>query len=251
MKETCDIFKKSVQKMTADLKRFRNFSVPSLRNYYRPTCCTKNIAMPRRKTYNYLLLLFIVFSGLAGTPTDDILSKKERKFAREYMKNTRMSLQEAVKGLSEEQLNYRISASQWSIKECVSQIAVSEKYLWELLEKNMKQLATHEKKKHLKFTDEEIIRFIENRNNNIKIFNSAESLTTYYMSVDDALGDFRATRAAHIKYIKATSEELRNHFVHMPFGVLDCYQLSLMISALTNRYTQELLQIQSHANFPR
>ena len=35
--------------------------------------------MPRRKTYNYLLLLFIVFSGLAGTPTSDVLSKKERK----------------------------------------------------------------------------------------------------------------------------------------------------------------------------
>ena len=236
--------------MTTELKRFRNFSVPSLRNYYRPICCTKNIAMPRRKTYNYLLLLFLVFSGLAGTPTDDILSKKERKFAREYMKSTRMSLQEAVKGLSDEQLNYRISAGQWSIKECVYQIAVSEKYLWELLEKNMKELATPEKKKHLKFTDDEIVRFIENRNNDVKIFNSFDRKTGQFKSVDDALADFRSTRTAHIKYIKATSEELRNHFVQMPFGVLDCYQLSLMISALTKRYTQELHEIQSHPNFP-
>jgi hypothetical protein len=53
--------------------------------------------MPRRKTYNYLLLLFLVFSGLAGTPTDDVLSKKERKFAAEFMKSTKAELQDAIK----------------------------------------------------------------------------------------------------------------------------------------------------------
>ena len=63
--------------------------------------------MPRRKTYNYLLLLFIVFSGLAGTPTDDVLSKKERKFAAEHMKSTKAELQDAIKGLSAAQLTYK------------------------------------------------------------------------------------------------------------------------------------------------
>lgn len=207
--------------------------------------------MPRRKTYNYLLLLFIVFSGLAGTPTDDILSKKERKFAREYMKSTRMGLQEAVKGLSDQQLNYRIAAGDWSTKEYVYQIAISEKYLWTMLEKSMKGLATPEKKKQLSFSDNGVIRFIENRTNKVKIYNSSEHLKAPYKSLEEALSDFRATRAEHIKYIKATSEELRNHFVQMPFGLLDCYQLSLMISALTNRHTQELREIQAYANFPR
>ena len=67
--------------------------------------------MPRRKTYNYLLLLFIVFSGLAGTPTDDVLSKKERKFAAEQMKSTKAELQDAIKGLNPVQLTYKVSAN--------------------------------------------------------------------------------------------------------------------------------------------
>src|SRR5687768_2938865 len=124
--------------MTSELKCFRNFSVPSLRNYSPgPIYCTKIIAMPRRKTYNYLLLLFIVFSGLAGTPTSDVLSKKERKFAGDYMKNTKADLQEAVKGLSTVQLKYKISADKWSVQECVFHIAISEKNLWTMLETSM------------------------------------------------------------------------------------------------------------------
>ena len=94
--------------------------------------------MPRRKTYNYLLLLFIVFSGLAGTPTDDVLSKKERKFAAEHMKSTKAELLDAVKGLSTEQLTYKVSADKWSVQECVYHIAISEKTLWAMLEASMK-----------------------------------------------------------------------------------------------------------------
>ena len=70
-----------------------------------------------------LLLLFIVFSGLAGTPTDDVLSKKERKFAAEYMKNTKAELQDAIKGLSAAQLTYKVSADKWSVQECVYHIS--------------------------------------------------------------------------------------------------------------------------------
>ena len=238
--------------MTEDLKRFRNFSAPSLRNYFsRPIHCSKNIAMPRRKTYNYLLLLFLVFSGLAGTPTDDVLSKKERKFAADHMKNTKMALQDAVKGLSSAQLNYKVAADKWSVKECVYHIAISEKNLWEMLETSMKAPATPEKKKDLKVTDDQVIKMIEDRTNKVKTFAPFEPQNTPYKSLDEALNDFRTTRAGHIKYIKATSEDLRNHFVQMPFGLLDCYQLCLMISSHTNRHIQQLNEVRADSGFPK
>ena len=123
--------------------------------------------MPRRKTYNYLLLLFIVFSGLAGTPTDDVLSKKERKFAAEQMKNTKAELQDAIKGLSAAQLTYKVSADKWSVQECVYHIAVAEKTLWTMLETSMKAGPTPEKKKDLKVTDEQVIKMTEDRTNKV------------------------------------------------------------------------------------
>ncbi len=207
--------------------------------------------MPRRKTYNYLLLLFIVFSGLAGTPTSDVLSKKERKFAAEHMKNTKTELQDAIKGLSAAQLTYEVSADKWSVQECVYHIAISEKTLWAMLETSMKAGPTPEKKKDLKFTDEQVIKRVEDRTNKTKTFSPLEPQNTPYKSLDEAMNDFKTSRAAHIKYIKATSEDLRNHFVQMPFGMLDCYQLCLMISSHTDRHVQQLNEVKADAGFPK
>jgi DinB superfamily len=207
--------------------------------------------MPRRKTYNYLLLLFIVFSGLAGTPTDDVLSKKERKFAADHMKSTKAELQDAIKGLSAIQLTYKVSADKWSVQECVYHIAISEKTLWAMLETSMKAGPTPEKKKDLKVTDEQVIKMVEDRTNKVKTFPPLEPQNTPYKSLDEALNDFKNTRTAHIKYIKATSEDLRNHFVQMPFGLLDCYQLSLMISSHSNRHTQQINEVKADGGFPK
>src|SRR4030095_3526494 len=238
--------------MTTDMKCFRNFSVPSLRNWSLPIILlNKTIAMPRRKTYNYLLLLFIVFSGLAGTPTDDVLSKKERKFAAEHMKSTKADLQDVIKGLSAAQLRYKVSADKWSVQECVYHIAISEKTLWAMLETSMKAGPTPEKKKDLKVTDEQVIKMVEDRTNKVKTFPPLEPQNTPYKSLDEAMNDFKTTRATLIKYIKATSEALRNHFVQMPFGLLDCYQLCLMISSHTNRHMQQINEVKADAGFPK
>lgn len=207
--------------------------------------------MPRRKTYHYLLLLFIVFSGLAGTPTDDALSKKERKFSADLMKNTKTDLQNAIKGLSQAQLDYKPAADRWSVKECVYHIAVSEKNLWAMLEKSMKEPATPEKKKDVKVTDEQVVKMIEDRSNKAKTFPAFEPQNTGYKTLDEAMNDFKINRAAHIKYIKATSEDMRNHFVEMPFGLLDCYQLSLMIASHSNRHTQQLNEVMADPGFPK
>ena len=207
--------------------------------------------MPRRKTYNYLLLLFLVFSGLAGTPTDDVLSKKERKFAADHMKNTKIALQEAVKGLSSGQLNYKTAPDKWSVQDCLYHIAASEKTLWSMLEASMKTPATPEKKKDLKITDEQLLTMIESREKKVKTFAPLEPQNTSYKSLDEALNDFKTTRAAHIKYIKATSEDLRNHFVQMSFGMIDCYQLCLMISAHTSRHIAQMNEVKADAGYPK
>ena len=207
--------------------------------------------MPRRKTYNYLLLLFIVFSGLAGTPTDDVLSKKERKFAADHMKSTKTELQDAIKGLSMAQLTHKVKVDKWSVQECIYHIAISEKTLWAMLETSMKAGPTPEKKKDLKVTDEQVIKMTEDRTNKVKTFAPLEPQNTPYKSLDEAMNDFKTARAAHIKYIKATSEDLRNHFVQMPFGLLDCYQLCLLISSHTDRHVQQLNEVKADSGFPK
>jgi len=207
--------------------------------------------MPRRKTYNYLLLLFIVFSGLAGTPTEDVLSKKERKFAGEHMKTTKVEVQDAIKGLNPAQLTYKTAPDRWSVQECIYHIALSEKTLWAMLETSMKAGPTPEKKKDVKMTDEEVIKRNEDRTNKRKTFPVLEPEAASYKSLDEAMNDFKTMRTAHIKYIKATSEDLRNHFVQMPFGLIDCYQMSLFISAHSSRHVEQINEVKADPGFPK
>jgi hypothetical protein len=206
--------------------------------------------MPGRKKYGYLLLLFLVLSGLAGTPTDNSLTKKERKFAADHMKNTRVDLVDAVKGLTSKQLNFKPSADSWSVQECVYHIAISEKNLWTLLEMTMKATANPEKRSEIKMTDEQIISMIQDRGMKVKTNEKFEPKNTPYKSMEEAMADFKSNRVNHIKYIKATTEDLRNHVTQMPFGWLDCYQLCLMISAHTNRHTQQINEVKANAGFP-
>jgi len=137
------------------------------------------------------------------------------------------------------------------VQECVYHIAISEKTLWAMLEASMKAGPTPEKKKDLKVTDEQVIKMVEDRTNKKKTFSTLEPQNTPYKSLDEAMNDFKAARTAHIKYIKATSEDLRNHFVQMSFGMLDCYQLCLMISSHTDRHVQQLKEVKVDAGFPK
>ena len=120
-----------------------------------------------------------------------------------------------------------------------------------MLETSMKAGPTPEKKKDLKVTDEQVIKMVEDRTNKVKTFPPLEPQNTPYKTLDEAINDFKNTRTAHIKYIKATSEDLRNHFVQMPFGMLDCYQLTLMISSHADRHTQQINEVKAIAGFPK
>lgn len=166
------------------------------------------------------------------------------------MKNTKADLQEAVKSLSAAQLTYKISPDQWSVQECVYHIAISEKSLWAKLDSSMRGFVTPEKKKDLKFTDEQVMTMMEDRTNKRKTSGPLQPENTAYNSLEEAMNDFKTARTAHIRYIKATSEDLRNHFVQMSFGLLDCYQLCLMISAHTSRHTQQLNEVKADAGYP-
>lgn len=207
--------------------------------------------MRRKRKYGYILLTMLIVSGLAGTPKDNSLSKKERKFATEHMKSTKTDVFQAIKGLTDAQLNYKASPERWSAKECVYHIAISEKNLWAMLEGSLKSAANPEKRAEIKMTDDQVAKALEDRTTKVKTFEPFEPKNTPYKTLDEALSYFKTTRAEHIKYIKSTTEDLRNHVVQMPFGWLDCYQLCLMISAHSNRHSQQINEIKTDPGYPK
>jgi len=203
-----------------------------------------------KRTKGRLLLTLLVITGLAGTLKDTTISTKERKSAATLMKDTKADVFKSVKGLTNAQLNFKPAPDKWSVKECIYHIAISEKNLWDMLESTMKGAATPEKKSEIIMTDEQLINMIENRSNKVKTVTSFEPQNTPYKSLDEALSAFKSTRADHIKYIKSTTEDLRNHIVKLPFGTIDCYQLCLMIASHSNRHIQQINEVKAETGFP-
>lgn len=204
-----------------------------------------------KRTKGRLLLTLLVITGLAGTLKDTSLSHKERKSAMSLMKDTKVAALKSVKGLSKAQLNFKAAPDRWSVKECMYHIAISEKNLWDMLEASMKGAANPEKRSDIKMTDEQIIKMMEDRSFKVKTAEPFEPKNTPYKTLDDAVNAFKSRRADHIKYIKTTTEDLRNHVVQMPFGSLDCYQLCLMMASHSNRHTQQIEEVKADPKFPK
>ena len=204
----------------------------------------------RRSKYGYLLLALLVITGFAGTITSTSITSKERKFAANHLKDTKTDLLKTVKGLSQAQLDFKASPDRWSIKECTYHIAIAEKNIWQMLEAALKEPVNPEKRSEIKLTDEEVIAMLEDRSKKIKTTESFEPKNTPYKTLDEALESFKSSRADHIKYIKNTTEDLRNHVAQMPFGWIDCYQLCLLMSAHSNRHTQQIEEVKADPGFP-
>ena len=204
-----------------------------------------------KRTLGRALLILLVVTGLAGIENDTAPSKQERKTAVSLLKETRADVLNTIKGLSETQLNFKASPEKWSVKECMYHIAISEKNLWAMMEGAMKSQANPEKRAEIKITDEQLIEMMEDRSSKVKTVESFEPKSTPYQYLDDAVNAFKVMRADHIKYMKSTTEDMRNHVVQMTFGWLDCYQLCLMMASHSNRHMQQMKEVIADTDFPK
>lgn len=204
-----------------------------------------------KRTLGRSLLVLIVIAGLAGTVNDSSITQKERKTAVNLMKTTKSDVLNSTKGLSAAQLQFRAAPDKWSVQDCIYHIATTEKALWSLLENTMNTPATPEKRAEIKVTDEEFLNRLKDRSNKVKTSEALTPEKSGYKSLDEALEDFKHSRTEHIKYLKSTTEDLRNHVVQMPFGTIDCYQLCLMIAAHSDRHLQQINEVKADPAFPK
>lgn len=205
----------------------------------------------RKKNIGYTLLMMLVITGLAGTLSTTTLTKKERKFAVNYLKDTKNDLIKAVKGLSDQQLNFKPAPDKWSVKECVQHLALAEKGLWSMVDNALKQPANPEKRSEIKITDDQLIKMITDRTNKVKTVEPMYPEKAPWKTFDEALDAFKDSRNKLIQYAKNTTEDLRNHVSQAPVGMMDTYQFILLIAGHVNRHTQQINEVKADPNFPK
>ncbi len=192
------------------------------------------------------MMVLLCVSSLANAQ----MTKEERDFAVKYMNETAEQLAKAVKGLSEEQMNFKPDANTWSVAECVKHISISEGFTWQIVEGALKTAPDASKRAEVQVTDEQVMMFLEDRSQKVKTFPNLEPQNNTG-SMKDAMTNFKKLRKEHVKFIKASKDDLRNRYYEFPFGKTDAYQVLLFISAHTRRHTKQIEEVMANASFPR
>lgn len=198
-----------------------------------------------------LLLCIGTIMALSFAPVNDTITQKERDDAAKFLQETEDGVLASVKGLSEAQLKFKPAEDKWGVGDCIKHIAATELALWQMTEGNIKQAANPEKRTDIKWTDEEVMKNIEDRTHKVKTFTPFEPQNTIYKSTEEALKSFMENRAKLIEFVKKTEDDLRNHVAALPFGSFDCYQMILFIGAHSNRHTKQIEEVKATAGFPK
>lgn len=198
-----------------------------------------------------LLLLLPLAFMLSFSVHDSVLTKKERKFAKEHLKETKKDLLKTVDGLSAAQLSFRVDSSRWSVEDCVKHIAMAEMGIWKMIQDGLSQPPNPEKRAEIKMTDEQLVKAIQDRSSKFQAPEPLQPKNIPLKSAEEALNSFKENRNKLISYIDDTQEDLRNHVINFPVGMMDAYQLVLLISAHSNRHTQQIKEVMADPNFPK
>jgi uncharacterized damage-inducible protein DinB len=197
------------------------------------------------------LLSFTAYQCSAQQQTSNMITPQEREKAMQLLTQTESGVFDAVKGLSVAQLNFKPAAGKWSVADCIKHIAAAEKELWAMAEPALAQPANPEKRADIKFTDDDLIKAVEDRTHKSKTFAALEPANSPYKTVTEALTAFRSNREKLIALIKNTKTDLRNHVLVLPVGTYDSYQFILLIAAHSNRHTQQINEVKADVGFPK
>jgi len=197
------------------------------------------------------LLLPAVVLALSFSLSAAPMSNADREHLLVHFEMTGQMLAEQVRGLSQAQLEYKASPDRWSIRECVSHLAVAEPDYWRGLMKAVKAPPDMQGKKSAA-TDADIMWYGIDRVVHTKTGGGHEKVDTY-KDLSVALGKFQALRATMMEYIKTTQDDLRAHSFR--FGdegePIDCWQWMLEISTHAERHLQQIREIKADPNFPK
>lgn len=187
---------------------------------------------------------------MSFTVSDTKLTDPERLLALTEMTATHDHLMQSLKGLNNEQLNFKSSPDSWSIAECTEHITISEISFFEMIQGTLKMAADPSRRSEVKMTDEQILAMAVDRSNKVKTQKPFEP-TGQFGSFEATVREFVNKRKANMNYVAKTEDDLRNHYAEFPFGITDSYQVLLFMSAHTERHVLQIEEVMADPNFPK
>ncbi len=204
------------------------------------------------KLQRILLAITVCMTGIAGAAAQTTITPAERETALKSLQATHDAFLKAIAGLSEKQWKFKPGPDRWSVAEVSEHIALSESTILGLIQgKIMAGPATPADRANVKVTDEQILTKVPDRSRKAQ---APEFLkpTGRWANHDEVAKAFEDARKATMDYVRTTHDDLRDHFgPHPLLGPMDGYQWILLISAHSERHTNQIEEVKADPNFPK
>lgn len=180
------------------------------------------------------------------------LTQHEREFGMSSLHATRKLFLDSVANLTPEQWTFKAAPDRWSIMECAEHIAAAEDFIFGLVTNQvMKSPADPSKRDEVKGKDETILKAVVDRSQKFK---APDVITPKkrWSTPDAIISHFKESRDRSIAYIENTQDDLRDHFApHPAAGTLDAYQWILLMSAHSERHTEQINEVKADPKYPK
>jgi uncharacterized damage-inducible protein DinB len=195
-----------------------------------------------------LLVGFVVLTVAASAHAQTAPADREAMLA--HLQKTKKALEDATRGLSPAQWNFKPAPDRWSIAETYEHITLGETFLFDLIQKGVSAPATPQKKfDGAVEKDAQIQTMIVDRS---RKFQAPDPLQpTGRWTTDQMRQEFAARRAKSIEFVKTAPQDFRAHILHGPAGELDAVQWIYFLSGHTERHTAQILEVKADPNFPK
>jgi DinB superfamily len=188
----------------------------------------------------------------AATSGPTTLTQQERDKALASLQSTHDKFLQSISGLSEKQWKFKPGPDRWSIAEVSEHITIAESGIFGLVQqKVMQSPATPEKRASVMGKDDIILKKVPDRSVKAKAPEFLQP-TGRFATPQDVVKAFEQARGVTMNYIRTTNDDLRDHFFDHPvLGTMDAYQWILLISAHSERHTEQIEEVKADPNYPK
>jgi hypothetical protein len=196
------------------------------------------------------LVLLVALTCVAASAQAQSLTAADREKALKYLESTRQGVEDATKGLSAAQWNFKAAPDKWSVAEVTEHIAAAEDYIRGMVVEKVMTAPARPAGEDVTAIDAMVIQAIPDRSQKKQ---APEPLkpTNRFGSPDGSLKHFLESRTTTEDFLTKTPD-LREHAADSPLGKkLDGYEWVLFIAAHSERHTKQILEVKADPNFPK
>ncbi|HEV2688748.1 MAG TPA: DinB family protein [Bryobacteraceae bacterium] len=197
-----------------------------------------------------ILALCMAAAGPLLAADGGAMNDAERAFLVSQMEQSKKAFLASIEGVTAAQWKFKPAPTVWSVAECAEHIILAEDYLFGASQGILKGEAVARPATSSAEQDQKLAAMVGDRS---KKATAPEPIVPSgkFNTPEEAAKAFTERRDKSLAYARSTTDELRTHVTKGPLGMMDAYQMLLLMATHTGRHTAQIREVEANADYPK